>query len=162
VPPDPESFSEPAQTVALQPFDPAAKMSEATATDSSLGTLRIVKGAFIVVAAIAAPSPSAAAAANELEAKGFRVLAVAAGPPAAMQLMGLIALSDPARDDSPAMVAQLKNSGSSHGDGDRRCTRDSGDCCSCVGLDGRCVRPDQFQMMCVGKFRRVCRRPAGR
>ena len=95
----------------FKPFDPAAKMSEATATDSSLGTLRIVKGAFIVVAAIAAPSPSAAAAANELEAKGFRVLAVAAGPPAAMQLMGLIALSDPARDDSPAMVAQLKTLG---------------------------------------------------
>jgi H+-transporting ATPase len=77
----------------------------------SLGTLRIVKGAFTVVVAIAAPSPTAAAAANELEGKGFRVLAVAAGPPAAMQLMGLIALSDPAREDSPALVAQLKTLG---------------------------------------------------
>jgi H+-transporting ATPase len=95
----------------FKPFDPATKMSEATATDPSLGTLRIVKGAFAVVVAIAAPSPTAAAAATELEGKGFRVLAVAAGPPAAMQLMGLIALSDPAREDSAELVTQLKTLG---------------------------------------------------
>lgn len=95
----------------FQPFDPATKMSEATATGSSLGTLRIVKGAFTVVAAIAVPSPTAAAAATEQEGKGFRVLAVAAGPPAAMQLIGLIALSDPAREDSAALVTQLKTLG---------------------------------------------------
>jgi H+-transporting ATPase len=95
----------------FKPFDPATKMSEATATDSSLGTLRIVKGTFTVVVAIAAPSPTAAGAATELEEKGFRVLAVAAGPPAAMQLMGLIALSDPAREDSAELVTQLKTLG---------------------------------------------------
>ena len=95
----------------FKPFDPATKMSEATATDSILGTLRIVKGAFTVVVAIAAPSPTATAAANELEVKGFRVLAVAAGPPAAMQLMGLIALSDPPREDSAELVTQLKTLG---------------------------------------------------
>jgi H+-transporting ATPase len=95
----------------FKPFDPATKMSEATATDPSLGTLRIVKGAFTVIVAIAAPSPTAAAAATELEGKGFRVLAVAAGPPAKMQLMGLIALSDPAREDSAKLVTQLKTLG---------------------------------------------------
>jgi len=95
----------------FKPFDPATKMSEATATDSNLGTLRIVKGAFTVVVAIAAPSPTAAAAATELEGKGFRVLAVAAGSAAAMQLMGLIALSDPAREDSAELVTQLKTLG---------------------------------------------------
>jgi len=96
----------------FKPFDPATKMSEATATDSNLGILRIVKGAFTVVIAMAAPSPTAAAAAAaELEGKGFRVLAVAAGPPAAMQLMGLIALSDPAREDSAELVTRLKNLG---------------------------------------------------
>jgi H+-transporting ATPase len=95
----------------FKPFDPATKMSEATAMDSSLGTLRIVKGAFTVVVAIAAPSPTAATAAAELERKGFRVLAVAAGPPAAMQLLGLIALSDPAREDSAELVTQLKTLG---------------------------------------------------
>jgi H+-transporting ATPase len=95
----------------FKPFDPATKMSEATATDPSLGTVRIIKGAFAVVGGLAAPSPTATAAANELEAKGFRVLAVAAGPSAAMQLMGLIALSDPAREDSAALVTQLKTLG---------------------------------------------------
>jgi H+-transporting ATPase len=93
------------------PFDPANKMSEAMATDPSQGTLRIIKGAFSVVNVLAAPSPTASAAANELEAKGFRVLAVAAGPPAAMQLLGLVALSDPAREDSAALVTELKTLG---------------------------------------------------
>ena len=106
-----KSSANPPKLSHFKPFDPATKMSEATATDSKLGTLRIVKGAFTVVAAIAAPSPTAAAAANELEGKGFRVLAVAAGPPAAMQLMGLIALSDPAREDSAELVTQLKTLG---------------------------------------------------
>jgi len=95
----------------FKPFDPATKMSEATATDPSLGTVRIIKGAFAVVGALAAPSQTATATANELEAKGFRVLAVASGPPTAMQLMGLIALSDPAREDSAALVTQLKTLG---------------------------------------------------
>jgi H+-transporting ATPase len=95
----------------FKPFDPTTKMSEATAVDSSLETLRIIKGAFAAVGILAAPSPTATAAANELEAKGFRVLAVAAGPPAAMQLMGLIALSDPAREDSATLVTELKSLG---------------------------------------------------
>jgi H+-transporting ATPase len=93
------------------PFDPATKMSEATAEDPGLGTLRILKGAFGVVSALAAPSASAAAAAGELESQGFRVLAVAAGPPAALQLLGLIALSDPPREDSAALVKELKSLG---------------------------------------------------
>ncbi len=89
-------------------FDPAKKMSEATATDSTGSPQRIVKGASAVVISLAGPSPTAPAAASELEAKGFRVLAVAAGPPAAMKLAGLIALSDPPRSDSPALVAELR------------------------------------------------------
>jgi H+-transporting ATPase len=93
------------------PFDPATKMSEATVADPNLGTLRILKGAFATVGALAGPSPTASAAANELEAQGFRVLAVAAGPPAALQLLGLIALSDPARADSAALVVELQTLG---------------------------------------------------
>jgi H+-transporting ATPase len=98
----------PAKLLHFVPFDPATKMSEATAVDPSLGTVRIIKGAFAVVGVLAAPSPTAPAAASELESQGFRVLAVAAGPPAAMQLLGLIALSDPAREDSAALVTELK------------------------------------------------------
>ncbi|MGD0140834.1 MAG: HAD-IC family P-type ATPase [Tepidisphaeraceae bacterium] len=103
--------SHPIKLIHFVPFDPATKMSEATAADPNLGTVRIIKGAFAAVGGLAAPSPTAPAAANELEAKGFRVLAVASGPPSAMQLMGLIALSDPAREDSAALVTELKTLG---------------------------------------------------
>ena len=88
-------------------FDPAKKLSEATATDSTGSPQRIVKGACAMVIGLAQASPTATAAANELEAKGFRVLAVAAGPPTAMTLAGLIALSDPPRPDSAKLVSEL-------------------------------------------------------
>jgi H+-transporting ATPase len=93
------------------PFDPATKMSEATATDSAGSTLRVVKGAFAAVTGLAQPSPAATAAVKELEGQGFRVLAVAAGPPAAVKLIGLIALSDPPRADSAALVSELHTLG---------------------------------------------------
>jgi H+-transporting ATPase len=94
--------------VKFVPFDPTAKMSEATATNQAGATERIVKGAFDVIVPLAQPTPAAAAIAKELEGKGYRVLAVAAGPPTAMKLAGLIALSDPPRTDSAALVSELK------------------------------------------------------
>jgi H+-transporting ATPase len=99
------------QMVTFVPFDPATKMSEATATDSTGGAERIVKGALAAVIGLAQPSATATAAAKELEGQGFRVLAVAAGPPAAMKLVGLIALSDPPRTDSAALVSELHGLG---------------------------------------------------
>ena len=93
------------------PFDPAKKMSEATATDSSGATQRIVKGAFAVISSLVSTSPTAAGAAKELEDQGLRVLAVAAGAPTTMKLIGLIALSDPPRKDSAALVSELKELG---------------------------------------------------
>jgi len=92
---------------AFTPFDPATKMSEATAVDSGGVTQRVVKGAYAVVIALAETSPTAEAIAKELEGQGFRVLAVAAGAPQAMKLVGLIALSDPPRADSAALVKEL-------------------------------------------------------
>jgi H+-transporting ATPase len=93
----------------LVPFDPARKLSEATAVDAKGGSLRIVKGAFAVVSMMAEASPAAAAAAQELEAKGFRVLAVGTGVgvAATMKLAGLIALSDPPRPDAAKLIAEL-------------------------------------------------------
>ena len=92
------------------PFDPATKMSEA-ALDASGATVRVVKGAFAAVAGLAQPSPDASAIASQLEAKGFRVLAVAVGPPQAMKLAGIIALSDPPRSDSAALISELRTLG---------------------------------------------------
>ncbi len=93
------------------PFDPATKMSEATVDNPGGGTQRVVKGAYAVIIGLAQSSPTATAAAKELEGKGFRVLAVAVGPPAAMKLAGLIALSDPPRPDSAALVSELHGLG---------------------------------------------------
>ena len=93
------------------PFDPATKMSEAMVTDSTGATLRVVKGAFAAVAGLTQASPDASTTANELEAQGFRVLAVAVGAPAAMKLAGIIALSDPPRADSAALITELHTLG---------------------------------------------------
>lgn len=97
--------------VSFVPFDPVTKMSEATATDSSGNPQRIVKGAFAAVSGLVSVSDPATAAANELEGQGFRVLAVAAGAPTAMTLIGLIALSDPPRTESAALVGELRDLG---------------------------------------------------
>jgi H+-transporting ATPase len=53
----------------------------------------------------------AAAALDALQAQGYRVLAVAAGPAPAPAIIGLIALSDPARSDSAASIAELSAMG---------------------------------------------------
>ncbi|MGA2289837.1 HAD-IC family P-type ATPase [Bradyrhizobium sp.] len=135
------------------PFDPATKMSEATTQEPDGGTQRVVKGAFAAVIGLAQPSPAATAASEELEGKGFRVLAIAAGPPNAMKLAGLIALSDPPRTDSAALVTELRGLGV-------RTVMVTGDApataaivAHAVGLDGAVcppgpipddIRPEQF------------------
>src|ERR1035441_5392068 len=93
------------------PFDPGTKMSEATAADPGGATVRAVKGAFAVVAGLTQAAPDASTTANELEAQGFRVLAVAIGPPAALRQAGIVALSDPPRPDSAALITQLHTLG---------------------------------------------------
>jgi H+-transporting ATPase len=93
------------------PFDPAKKTSEATATDAKGTAVRIIKGAYTAVVALTAPSPAAAAIVDELEKQGFRVLAVAAGPSASLQLIGMIALSDPPRSDSSSLISELHTLG---------------------------------------------------
>jgi hypothetical protein len=69
----------PPQLVRFVPFDPSKKISEAIATDANGQSLRIVKGAFSVVATLATPHPAMSEAADKLENQGFRVLAVASG-----------------------------------------------------------------------------------
>jgi H+-transporting ATPase len=97
--------------VRFVPFDPASKMSEASATSEDGASVRIVKGAFSVVKKLAQIPGKAAEVADELEKKGFRVLAVAAGPEMSMRLAGFIALSDPPRNDSAGLVTELRTLG---------------------------------------------------
>jgi H+-transporting ATPase len=93
------------------PFDPAKKIAEATATDLDGVVQRIIKGAFSAVIGQTVESPAAATMANALETQGLRVLAVAAGPATSLRLIGFIALSDPPRDDSAALISELKSLG---------------------------------------------------
>ena len=103
-----KSHAGPWKLVSFTPFDPARKMSEAAATGADGAPVRIVKGAFAVVAAISKPSTEAAAAVQALQAQGFRVLAVALGASEPLTIAGVIALSDPPRDDSATLVTQLR------------------------------------------------------
>jgi H+-transporting ATPase len=123
------------------PFDPTKKTSEATATDAKGDVQHIVKGAYTTVSGLAANSPTASGIADELEKQGFRVLAVAAGPPESMQLMGLIALSDPPRKDSASLISELKALGvrTVMVTGDAPAT--AGIVARAVGLDGAICPP---------------------
>jgi len=93
------------------PFDPAVKMSEASAIDAAGLPVRIVKGAYAAIAVLAQPAPTAANSAGELTAQGYRVLAVAVGPPENFRLAGLIALGDEPRADSAALIVELTSIG---------------------------------------------------
>ena len=137
-------------------------MSEATAEDANGGTLRAVKGAFAAVIKLTDPVPTAAATAHELEEKGFRVLAVAAGTPAKMRLAGIIALSDPPRADAAELVKELHTLGV-------RTVMVTGDApataaiiARAVGLDGAVCPPGPIPQNCrSGKLRCLCRSPSG-
>ncbi len=93
------------------PFDPATKTSEALITDERGVEQRIIKGAPAAIAAIAPFEAGATAESDKLMGQGYRVLAVAGGPPGHLALMGLIALSDPPRPDSKALLADLRSMG---------------------------------------------------
>jgi H+-transporting ATPase len=101
-----QTIADPPKLTKLVPFDPATKLSEATAVDAKGVTLRAVKGAFAVVAKLAEAPPTAAATARELEGQGFRVLAVAVGA-TTLKLVGVVALSDPPRPDAANLIKEL-------------------------------------------------------
>ena len=90
------------------PFDPATKTAEAFAIDPSGHELHVVKGAFEVVAKMAEVPPDAGPRVEELAKQGNRVIAIAAGTPDSLHLAGLIALSDPPREDSAKLIATLR------------------------------------------------------
>lgn len=97
--------------VRLIPFDPATKISEAFTLDRDGRELRIAKGAFEVIANMALAPADARRRVDDLASQGHRVIAVAVGPPQSLCLAGLVALSDPPREDSAALVATLRGMG---------------------------------------------------
>jgi len=92
-------------------FDPTTKMSKAVGIDPQGRPIVIIKGAYAVISQLAPVSPETAHTVNGLEAQGNRVLGIAAGSEKALVFLGLIALSDPPRDDSGPLIRQLTELG---------------------------------------------------
>jgi H+-transporting ATPase len=93
------------------PFDPMTKRTEATINQDHQ-TWRVVKGIPYIIASIAADGHHLDHDVDQLAAQGYRVLAVAAGPAhATVNVIGLVALQDPPREDSKTVIQQLRELG---------------------------------------------------
>lgn len=92
------------------PFDPATKRSEAIYQEPSC-KLRVVKGAPSAVMQVVQTGNTTADESEHLAAQGARVLAVAAGTDSSLELSGFLGLEDPIRQDSKALVENLKTLG---------------------------------------------------
>ena len=100
-----------ARRLSFVPFDPSTKRSEVSIRENGQ-VLRVVKGEPGTIAAVAGtPWESLAQEVARLSADGSRVLAVAAGPEGKLRLAGLLALSDPPRADSAALIDELQKRG---------------------------------------------------
>ncbi|MGB7602784.1 MAG: HAD-IC family P-type ATPase, partial [Candidatus Sulfotelmatobacter sp.] len=92
------------------PFDTATKRSEAT-YEQPVGKLRVVKGAPDALIPLVHNGGSIADEVERLAGQGARILAVAAGTENSLELVGLLGLEDPIREDSKALVQNLKSMG---------------------------------------------------
>ena len=148
-----------AKVLRFTPFDPATKTSEVLIDDGRGNEKRIVKGAPAAIAKIAPLGPSVTAELDALARQGYRVLAVAAGPPQQLSLLGLLALSDPPRLEFKGVARRTPVHRRRHRDGDGRCcanggTRRHGNRAGRAGLS---TRGDPGQRR-PRRFCRLCRR----
>jgi H+-transporting ATPase len=97
--------------VRFVPFDPATKSSEAFVIGQDGAERRVIKGAFEVIAKAATVPEDARTLVDNFGGQGHRVLAVAYGSADALRLIGLIAISDPPREDSAKLIAELGEMG---------------------------------------------------
>ena len=101
-----------AEVLHFTPFDPESKRSEAIIRQSDGTILRVIKGAPLTLATLTSYHGNIEGDVQELAKKGFRVLAVAAGPEGGpLHLAGLLGLQDPPREDSKALIQDLDNMG---------------------------------------------------
>ena len=106
----------PYQVTHFQPFDPVHKRTEATVKDKDGKTFKVTKGAPQVILALLANAgqakPAVDKAVNDFAARGFRALGVArADGDAKWQLLGVLPLFDPPRDDAKSTVATAAQMG---------------------------------------------------
>jgi len=104
------------QVVHFQPFDPVHKRTEATVKSKDGKTFKVTKGAPQVILELSANSAQEKGAAekaiNEFAARGFRSLGVArAEGDGKWQLLGVLPLFDPPRDDAKSTIASAQQMG---------------------------------------------------
>jgi H+-transporting ATPase len=104
------------RVVRFEPFDPVHKRSSAQIEDASGARVWVAKGAPQVILDLAAPGAELRAEVEkrvvELAQSGARTLAVARTDTAGQwELLGLLPLSDPPRDDAAATVADARAMG---------------------------------------------------
>ena len=100
----------------FQPFDPVHKRTEATVKAADGSTFKVTKGAPQVILELAANAAAVKAAVekavNDFAARGFRALGVArADGDGDWQLLGVLPLFDPPRDDAKATIATARQMG---------------------------------------------------
>jgi H+-transporting ATPase len=89
------------------PFDPATKYTEAI-WETSSGEIHVIKGLPQVVDGLIAHQKEILSKTETLAEKGYRVIAVAAGPADNLQPIGLLGLYDPPRPDSESLIKNLQ------------------------------------------------------
>ena len=106
----------PYQVTHFQPFDPVHKRTEATVKAADGNTFKVTKGAPQVILALAANAAAVKddvdKAVNDFAARGFRALGVArADGDGKWQLLGVLPLFDPPREDAKSTVATAAEMG---------------------------------------------------
>jgi H+-transporting ATPase len=104
------------QVTHFQPFDPVGKRTEAAVTGPDGSTFKVAKGAPQVIMELAGPSAPVKEAVDKavggFAARGFRSLGVArADGDGPWQLLGVLPLSDPPREDAKATIATARQLG---------------------------------------------------
>ncbi len=100
----------------FQPFDPVHKRTEATVKGGDGAVFKVTKGAPQVILGLAANAAAVKdamdKAVNDFAARGFRALGVArADGDGGWQLLGVLPLFDPPREDAKATVATARKMG---------------------------------------------------
>lgn len=97
--------------IEFKPFDPATKRAEAAYRETD-GVWRYLKGAPAVIAQLCGvPDAAWQPVAQDIAARGQRVLGVAAGREGQLRFMGLTGLEDAVRDDSRAVIKAINDAG---------------------------------------------------
>ena len=92
------------------PFEPAIKRSEARIRHGT-EDWRVILGQPAVVSGLMSTPPGTDEWLDRRGGQGYRILAVGAGPEGALRLVGMVALTDPIREDAPALIRRLETLG---------------------------------------------------